>query len=225
MRIHTWLIADALKLDIDIQATKKQPAFTTHLAFNMASKDVTPAVVSLNFTGRRNMYAYKAVTSVRGDIVLGGRHVSLDPARCTGIFRDYKGFFPYRMKGVYCGSMGFDTEGVRYGFHIAENQARDIRKNNENALWVNGKVSHLPPVRITMSQGQESDWVIQDVEGMVDLVFTPKIMNRHRADLLAASGDFFMPMGYYNGMVVNAKNEQIQVRNQWGIGEKLYLRV
>jgi hypothetical protein len=32
-------------------------------------------------------------------------------------------------------------------------------------------------------------------------------------------------MGYYNGMLLSAKGEQIQMRNQWGIGEKLYLRV
>jgi hypothetical protein len=224
-RIHTWLIADTVKLDIDIAATKRQPAFTAHLSYSMGNRDVTPVAVSLNFTERRNMYAFKALTAVRGDIVLGGRHVSLDPARCTGIFRDYKGFFPYRMKFTSCGSVGFDAEGRRYGFHIAENQAKEIRKNNENALWINGRYTPLPPVRITMSNNPESDWVIQDVEGMVDLVFTPKVINRYGSNLLITSSDFFAPMGYYNGMLVNAKEEQIQIRNQWGIGEKLLLRM
>ncbi|MCL2600251.1 MAG: DUF2804 domain-containing protein [Treponema sp.] len=224
-RIHTWLTANTVKLDIDIEATKKQPAFTTHLSFAMGNRDISPLVVSLNFAERRNMYAFKALSSVRGDIVLDGRHASLDPARCTGIFRDYKGFFPYRMRFASCGSMGFDEEGRRYGFHIVENQARETRRNNENALWLDGRLTPLPPVRITMPGGPESDWVIQDVEGMVDLVFTPKTTNRFRTNLLLAKGDFFAPMGYYNGMLVTAKEEQIQVHNQWGIGEKLYLRV
>jgi len=224
-RIHNWLSANAVKLDIDIAATKRQPAFTTHLAFAMGSRDISPIVVSLPFAERRSMYAFKALTSVRGDIVLDGRHASLNPARCTGIFRDYKGFFPYRMRFTSCGGMGFDDEGRRYGFHIVENQARDSRKNNESALWLDGRMTPLPPVRITMPNGPESDWVIQDLDGMVDLVFTPETSNRFRTNFFVAKADFLAPMGYYNGMLASAKGEQIQVRSQWGIGEKLYLRV
>ena len=224
-RIHTWLDADTIKLDIDIEATKKQPSLTVHLAYSMKEHDVTPVAAALNFTERRNMYTFKALTVVRGDLVLENRHISLNPERCTGLFCDYKGFFPYRMRGVFCGSMGFDGDGRRYGFHIAENQAKETRKNNENALWVDGHCTPLPPVRITMPNGPESDWVIQDIDGMVDLVFTPKEINRFVANFLIARGDFFAPIGYYNGMLINARGEQIQVHNQWGIGEKLYLRV
>ena len=224
-RINTWLNADTIKLDFDIAATWWQPAFAAHLSFNMGSREVTPSVVSLKFAERRSMYAYKALATVRGDIVLDGEHFSLNPARCTGIFRDYKGFFPYQMRGVLCGAAGFDGEGRRYGFHVAENQARETRKNNENAMWVNGQLTPLPPVRITMPGGPESGWVIQDVDGMVDLVFSPNKLYRFGAGLLVASGDFFGALGYYNGMLVSANEEQIQVRNQWGAGEKLYLRV
>jgi hypothetical protein len=224
-RIHTWLNAGTIQLDLDIEEMKRRPALTAHLAYNLGDCDITPMAVSLNFAGRRAMYAYKALSAIRGDIVLGGLHFSLDPAYCTGIFRDYKGFFPYPMRGVFCGSMGFDGEGRRFGFHIVENQARETRKNNENALWVNKNFTPLPPVRITMPNGPESDWVIQDMDGMVDLVFTPKEINRFAANLLLTGGDFFASMGYYNGVLVSSNNEQIQVRNQWGIGEKLYLRV
>lgn len=224
-RIHTWLDAETIKLDLDITKTKRQPAFTAHLAFSTGHDHGTPVSVSLNFAERRSMYAFKTFSAVRGDLVLGGEHISLDPARCMGIFRDYKGFYPYRMRGTFCGGMGFDAEGRRYGFHVVENQAKENRKNNENALWVNGQLTHLPPVRITMPNGPESDWVIQDLDGMVDLVFTPKSFNRFRINLLAANSDFFAPMGYYNGMLVSTREEQMQVRNQWGIGEKLYLRM
>ena len=224
-RIHAWLNANTIKLDLDIAASKKQPAFTAHLAYCIAKRDATPVTVSLNFTERRSMYAFKTLTAVRGDIVLGDRHVTLNQSHCMGIFRDYKGFFPYRMKGIFCGTMGIDQEGNRYGFHIVENQAKDTRKNNENVLWVNGQYTPLPPVRITMPNGPESDWVIQDMEGMVDLIFTPKEINRFASNLVIGHGDFFAPMGYYNGMLVNNKEKQIHVRSQWGIAEKLYLRV
>jgi len=224
-RIHNWLTANAVKLDIDVAATRRQPALTCHLSFAMGPRDVSPLVVSLPFSERRSMYAYKALAAVRGDIVLDGRHASLNPARCSGVFRDCKGFFPYRMRFTSCGGMGFDDEGRRYGFHIVENQARDARRNNENALWLDGRLTPLPPVRITMPGGPESDWVAQDMDGMVDLVFTPVTASRFRTSLFVAKADFFAPMGYYNGMLASARGERVQVRNQWGIGEKLYLRV
>jgi hypothetical protein len=224
-RIHNWLSADTVKLDMDIAASRRHPACTAHLAYNMKSKTVTPMAVSLGFTGQRNMYAFKAFTPVRGDIVLGGRHINLNPARCTGIFCDYKGFFPYRMRNIFCGGMGFDGDGRRYGFHIAENQTRETRKNNENALWVNGRLTPLPPVRITMPGGSTADWMIQDVEGMVDLVFTPREPNRFDMRLLLTSANFDASVGYYNGMLVSADGEQIQVHNLLGTGEKLYVRV
>ena len=224
-RVHTWLNADTIKMDLDIAATRKQPAFTSHLAFCMENHDVTPAVVSLNFTDKRNMYAYKALAPVRGDIVLGGKHFSLNQTECTGIFRDYKGFFPYRMKGVFCGGIGFDGEGRRFGFHIAENQARETRKNNENALWVNECFTPLPPVRITMSDSPESKWVIQDVDGMVDLVFTPEEINQFRSNLFVTRAEYFGSVGHYNGILINENGEQIQVKNLRGIGKNVFLRM
>ena len=224
-RIHAWLNADIIRLDIDIAATRKQPAFTAEIAFCMGRQEVTPLAVSLNIAEQRNIYAFKALAPVRGDIEMRGQHASLDPARCTGLFRDYKGFFPYRLRGTFCGSMGFDEEDRRFGFHIVENQARENRKNNENALWAGGSLTPLPPVLITMPRGQDQDWVIQDLDGMVDLVFTPKEVRQFGGNLLFTNSDFFAAIGYYNGILVSAEDEHIQVRNQWGIGEKLFLRM
>jgi hypothetical protein len=225
-RVHNWLDADTIKLDLNIRAARGRPALTAHLAYNMSGREVTPMAVSLLFAERRSMYAFKALAPVRGDLVFGGRHIGLDPAACSGFFCDYKGFFPYRTRVIMCGGMGFDGEGRRFGFHLAENQTRETRMNNENALWVNGKLTPLPPVRITMpGEGPASDWIIQDVEGMVDLVFTPREQRRGGASVIITSADFDAPLGYYNGMLVSAGGERIQVRNLWGKGEKLYLRV
>jgi hypothetical protein len=121
--------------------------------------------------------------------------------------------------------MGFDGDGRRIGFSIAENQARETFKNNENALWVDGRLTPLPPVRITMPKGNESNWVIQDMEGMVDLTFTPQESIRDVINVIAARVEYDTPLGYYNGMLVNSGGEQIPVRNMWGLGEKLYLRM
>jgi hypothetical protein len=224
-RIHNWLDADTIKLDLDIEATRTRPAFTAHAEYDLNRAAAVPLVVNLGFSGRRSMYAFKAFAAVRGDMVFGGRHISLQPEKCSGFFHDYKGFFPYRTRMVWCIGMGFDGEGRRFGFNIVENQTRETHKNNENALWIDGALCPLPPVRITMPGGIESDWIIQDVEGMVDLTFTPKEQIRTSLNVVITHTEYDAPLGYYNGMLVGSGGEQIQVRNLWGMGEKLYLRV
>jgi hypothetical protein len=181
--------------------------------------------VVLTMPERNGMYCLKALCSARGDMVFGGTHSSFDAAKTCGLVVDAKGFFPYRMRAVWCSAAGFDGQGRRFGFSIAENQARETFKNNENAFWVEKELSPLPPVRITMPGGITSDWIIQDVEGMVDLVFTPQEQNRTRANLLFTALDYEMPLGVYNGMIMTSRGEQIQVRGLWGAGEHIYVRV
>jgi hypothetical protein len=227
--IHSWLDANIIKADLDIEATRKRPSLTAHLEYRLSDLNADPMAVSLPFSDRRSMYAYKTFSAIQGDMVFGGRHISLDPAKAQGIFRDYKGYFPYRMNAAWCNAFSggqTDKETLRFGFSIAENQTRETFKNNENVLWEEGgTMTPLPPVRITMPEGLESDWVIQDVEGMVDLTFSPQAHIRNSFNLFLTRWEYHTPLGYYNGMLVNGEGKQIPVHNLWGLGEKLYLRV
>ncbi|MDR0324152.1 MAG: DUF2804 domain-containing protein [Treponema sp.] len=224
-RIHSWLDADTIRLDINIEAAFRKPSLTVHLAYNVNSCDVTPMAVSMGAADRRIIYAYKTFAGVRGDIVFGGRHVVLNQKTSSGFFCDYKGFYPYNMQTTICSAMGFVPENRRFGFHIAENHTRETNRNNENALWVDGKLTPLPPVLITMPNGPDADWIIQDVEGMVDLMFTPKEHNKSRINLFFTKAEFNAPFGLYNGMLVSSEREQIQIKNLYGVGEKFNLRV
>jgi hypothetical protein len=223
-RIHGWLDADTITVDLDIAATRKRPSFTAHLEYDLNYLQVPSMAVNLPFSERRCMYAYKTFSAIRGDVVFGGRHISLDPVKAVGIFRDYKGYFPYRMRSIWCNAFG-NTEKLRFGFSIAENQTKETFKHNENVLWQEGQTTPLPPVRITIPKEDEADWVIQDVEGMVDLTFTPQEQVRNSFNLFLTRWEYHTPLGYYNGMLVNSAGNQIPVRNLWGVGEKLYLRV
>ncbi|MDR1635917.1 MAG: DUF2804 domain-containing protein [Treponema sp.] len=224
-RIHDWLDADTIRVDLDVEATRKRPSFTAHLMYDLGRDKVTPMAVNLGFSGDRCVYAYKAVAAVQGDMVFGGRHISLGAEETSGIFCDFKGFYPYPMQSVWVKGAGFDQEGKRIGFSLGENQTRENHRNNENALWVNGELTPLPPVRITMPGGINSDWIIQDVEGMVDLVFSPRESLRSGFNLILSRTEQETCLGRYHGMLVNAKGEQTQVHNLWGTGEKIYLRV
>ena len=224
-RIHSWLDANTITLDLDIEASRKRPSFTTHLEFSMEKEKTTPMTASLLFTDKRNMYTYKSLSPVRGDMVYGGKHISMDPSKTTGLFCDFKGFYPRKMHTQWCNAMGFDSKKRRVGFALGENQARESYSNNENALWVDGKLTPLPPVKITQSGGSELDWMIQDMEGMVDLTFTPKEMIRYKTSPFLPKYSYESPLGFFNGVVINSEGEEIPLKNIWGISEKLFLRI
>jgi hypothetical protein len=118
-----------------------------------------------------------------------------------------------------------DTIGSRQTDSQGGTPTREPNRHNENALWFGERLTPLPPVRITMSKGEESDWVIQDLEGMVDLSFKPVEQKRSSCNMFLTRWDYYTPFGCYNGMLVNDAGEEIPVHNLWGFGEKLYLRV
>ncbi|MDR1047808.1 MAG: DUF2804 domain-containing protein [Treponema sp.] len=224
-RIHDWLDADTIKLDLNIEASSKRPSFTAHAEFDVSAQKTGAMSVCLPFSGRRCMYAFKTLAAVRGDLVFGGEHYFLDPEKTSGIFADFKGFFPYRTRANWCNGFGPDEKGRRFGFSLAENQTREAYKNNENVLWLDDGMSLLPPVKITMPEGIGSDWIIQDMEGMVDLVFSPKEAVRNSRNLLFINSEYITLLGYYNGVLVSSGGEEIQVKNLWSTGEQLYLRI
>ncbi|MCL2205048.1 MAG: DUF2804 domain-containing protein [Treponema sp.] len=225
-RIHSWLDAQRITLELNIEPSRRRQAFTAHAVFDLSRSDSTPMAVSLLFFERRNMYAYKTLTAVSGNVVTGGRHIYFDPEKTTGLFCDFKGYYPYQMRCSWCTGMGFDSLNRRFGFTLGENQAREPFKNNENALWIDGKLTPLPPVKITRGSGdKEADWIIQDMEGMVDLVFTPQITRRSARNILLSRMDYESPLGTFSGTLVGADGAQLPIQNVWGTCEKLYLRV
>jgi hypothetical protein len=224
-RIHNWLDADTIRVDLNIEARGKRPALTAHLEYDLGEEGLEPMAVSLLFSESRNMYAYKTFAPLRGDLVFGERHISFDPAEASGIFGDFKGYYPYRTRPIWCTASGRDGDKRRFGFSIAANQTRESFKNNENALWVDTRLSPLPPVRITMSPEGGGDWIIQDMEGMVDLVFSPRLPVQSRMNLFVTRAEYESPLGFFNGALVDAGGNRIQVHNLWGMGEKIFLRV
>jgi hypothetical protein len=225
LRIHSWLDVKSVLLELNIKSTRKRTAFTAHFTFDVDEDKTTPIGVSLLFSERRNMYTYKAMTEVKGDVVSGGQHIHFNPDKTSGLFCDYKGYYPRRTYSTWCSALGFDNENRRFGFAFGENETREPYSNNENALWIDGKLTPLPPVKITRNIKDEKNWIIQEMEGMVDLVFNPKEPERSMRKSFFSAYDYENPLGCVNGLLVDAGGKELPVRNAWGLGEKLFLRI
>jgi hypothetical protein len=129
------------------------------------------------------------------------------------------------MRQIWCTASCFIEDEIPYGFSIAEGQTKETFRYNENALWVGGQLTPLPPVKITMPEGPEGDWIIQDLEGMVDLIFTPKEQLKFEYNFLVTRSSYRAPPGVYNGMIVTLDGKQIPIHNLEGMGEIMYIRV
>jgi hypothetical protein len=222
-RIHNWLDFKSIKLDLNIGSNFNRNAFTAQLEFDLDIKKVTPMSVNLLLNNTKCYYTYKGISAIRGRIVWGNRRIFLHRASSIGLFRDHKGYLPYVTHTTSCSGFGFDSKQRIFGFSLAENQAREPNKNNENALWLEGVLTPLPPVRIT--QIPDGEWNIQDLEGMVDLTFKPIQDMENTFGIILFNIEHQIPIGMINGMLQTKDGEKLQIRNLWGFAEKFNFRL
>ncbi|MDR0910840.1 MAG: DUF2804 domain-containing protein [Spirochaetaceae bacterium] len=222
-RIHEWLDARNVRFDLNLAPV------TAHLKFILSKGETNPLVTSLLIDEKKPYIVYKNLSEIRGDIVINkdeqkSNYYTLDPKKTSGLFCDFKAILPHRTSVCWANAHYFDAEGRRIGFSLGDMPTRDSYKNNENAFWINGSLTPLPPVQITFPNGFEKEWVIQDMEGMVDLTFKPIETISDSLFFGIARCNYITPLGIFNGVLLTAKGEAIQIKNILGMGTKLYFR-
>jgi hypothetical protein len=217
LKIHDSADSRKVTLDINIVSAIERPVFTASLEFDLDIRKATPLAVNMLIAENRSMYVFKNFSEVEGIIIWGDRRLTLKRGDTDGIFQDLKGFIPYRSHYFCCRGFGIDTKGRRFAFSLGEHITRKLNVNNENALWLEGALTALPPVRIVMYEHGES--VIQDLEGMIDLTFRQVEDMVTPFDLVIIGIEHKSPIGLFNGMLVTAEGEKLLVRNMPGTVE------
>jgi hypothetical protein len=183
----------------------------------MDIQKATPIVANLLITENRPMYIFKHFAGVEGSVIWGDTEIVLNKESTNGLFQDCKGFIPYRAQYINCRGSCFDAKGRRFGFSLGERITKKLNVNNENALWLEGALTPLPPVRIT--EGETGQWVIQDLEGMIDLNFKQLEDTHKQLDLFLINMEHRNPAGLFNGMLITHDGEKLPVRNVPGTVE------
>jgi hypothetical protein len=225
-RVHNWLDSGSVRLDIDVAPAFQRQPFTAQLEFDLDIQKSTPMSVNLLFAKNRCAYTYKGLSPVRGRIVWGNRRIALHRKSSAGLFCDNKGFYPYRSALSYCSAFGIDEKGRIFGFSLADKPTKELNKNNENALWLDGVLTPLPPVRITQTtNGDDDEWIIQDVEGMIDLTFKPLEFFENTFEIVLARFEHKTPAGQFSGTLLDKDGEKLKLRNFWGFAERIRFRI
>lgn len=216
--------AGTMQVTVVHRSRKPERRFSGRFRFSCGVKAAAPSVVCLPLTMNRAIYSTKILMPMQGEFSVGGESHRFEGPSSMGLVDDHKGFYPYRMHYDWVSGFGSDAKGRRIAFNLTDNQVRDQARYNENCLWINNKVWPLPPVKVTRPQGPAGDWIIQDTQGMVDLVFTPEVQNDLKFNLGIIESDSSGPMGSFRGFISNGEGARIQAELLYGLGKKEYLR-
>lgn len=226
IRIEHNLEDSQISFSFSINPMNESDSLEAYFDINLDGEKSPPMVTSLLLTENKSAYSYKNTGAVTGFVQLDNKREYQLDAGAFALVRDCKGIFPYVMQSSWVNGFSIQKDGRLISFSVAENQARSPYKDNENALWVAGALTPLPPVRITFDEGHDKCWVIEDVEGMVDISFTPQHQTAKKSfDILLAKAEFFNPIGVFNGMLMTKDGEELHLRNVPGCAEHLYLRL
>jgi hypothetical protein len=207
-----------------IHAYRGKPDVDFDIVFNHSAQKITPLVSSIPYGLNRAVYSYKAPAPASGLLRIGDRQFEITEENSLGVFTDQKGFYPYITTLDWVTGMGRDPAGRRISFNLSDNHVPNQNLYNENALWIDEILYPLPAIKMTRPNGPSGDWIVQDMEGMVDLLFKPKVMNSMHVNVIFAESDYHGPFGSFEGWFMTQTGERIPVEGLYGMGKKKRLR-
>jgi hypothetical protein len=218
---------DEGSIDIAVSSRSRDPSSSFSGQFRLASlsQQAAPISVCLPLGLNRAMYSTKALLPLSGEFHLGGDSWKFEGPDAMGVLDDSKGYYPWVMHSSWVSGFGCDAKRRRIGFSLSDNPVKDQARDNENCLWINNRIYSLPPVKMTRPLGPMGEWIIQDTEGLVDLVFVPEAANDLRFNLGVLAADYHGPIGGFRGMIRNGSGEKIEAERLYGIGEDKSLRL
>lgn len=173
---------------------------------------------------RRSLISYQLTGALGGWIRTGFDDHQIDMERGVGFLDIRKAYYSLRTKVSKLVGLG-RHEGKILSFQLGNSVYHDDSRYNDNVLFVDGKVCPLPPVKITRPYGISGEWIIQDTESMVDLIFTPITDSPRKLSAFVVRTDYHTVYGVFTGVLLTAGGERIALRNYPGIGKKILLRI
>ncbi|MDR3284533.1 MAG: DUF2804 domain-containing protein [Treponema sp.] len=185
---------------------------------------VIPAPVT-----RRCRAIYRLTAPISGTVSLmpkTGDQLSIPANDGSALFDMHRAYYKLRTKSEY--AYGFGKIGERHiAFSLADSTIEAMRPNeyNENFLFCGGKLTALPPVKITCPLGINGDWIIQDTKSMVDLVFTPRSVYSRMHSLVVLTTRYHSIYGAFNGVLLTKTGEKIVLKDFLGVTKKHLIRL
>ncbi len=208
------------RIRIDIAGRGTKPGIRADLELLENLEEIQPLVTVLPIAENRPLYTHKAPVPVRGEIALGDRSVTLDPARDTALIDVQKTFYPYNTLWRWATCAGFDADGRRIALNLVQNMIQNDDTYNENVLWVDGKLSGWGGARFEFDPKDTlKPWSIETTDAKCRLNFTPTGERAERIDLGLILSDYHQPFGTFEGTVTDNEGNVYELKDFFGVTE------
>ncbi len=168
-------------------------------------------------SGRPGLTVKNVGLLAMGTVTVEGRSYTLDDARASLDWT--QAFFPRHTAWFWATGAGTAVDGRTVGFNIAKGVHDDVHgRYNENALWIDGTPSALPPVTFTIAKGT-TPWSIHSDDGSVDLVFEPRGERSEDVNLVVLRSRYRQPFGSFTGRLRDAKGREVRIEGVPGVTE------
>lgn len=168
-------------------------------------------------------------------LITGGVAFAKHRRQIKGVSQD-KGQSLFLMKRIYLkwhtvseeawGFCNINNKNIAFHLeHSSQSSTIDEDFFNENMLSEDSEITALPAVFITHPYGQDKDWIIQDTENMVDLVFTPINTLKRVVNIILMRNAYSIIYGKFNGVLLTAAGEKVELKNCPGIVKRSVLRL
>ncbi len=186
-------------------------------------------IVKPNPTKRRAAAEYDACLSLKGAVSLlysDGTMKNSQTADGISFFDITRTYMRFHSHGEFVLGFGIVMEKfIAFKICADSDDASNTDLYNSNVLFYDGKMTPLPPARITHSYGISKSWVIQDTENMIDLTFNSKSVNVNKISAFIVRTVNHTIYGTFEGSVVTSEGQKISFKSLQGISENYLVRL
>ena len=213
-----------------MDASKPVPASNAAFLSRMESDEVASLTTcNPSPTSRRCSLHFMQSMPIHGALSVreaDGSRKLMDDSEGICFFDVTRHYMKFHSQGEYVTGLGqVDGRNLTFRLEISSQDAVDSYAHNANVLFIGGRATPLPPVRITHNHGPMEIWNIQDTEGMVDLLFTPCSDNHNLISTLVLTTEYHTIFGTFEGTLMTADGEKIKFKNLEGIAKKYRIRL
>lgn len=225
VRIHTRLQRKLIHADFDFLGSDYRPPCEGRIEMDLSAPDAADFSSVVPYKVKRKcQVSYQVSAPLHGWINTGFEDHQIQANLGIGFLDVRKTYMSLRTKGSSVIGLG-KINGQTVTFRFGNSVFRDDGIYNDNVLFWGGKPWPMPAVKITRPYGIMGDWVIQDTESMVDLVFTPVSDNARKLSAFIVRTEYHSVYGLFNGVLITSDGIKIGLKEFPGVGKKILLRV
>lgn len=222
---------DRFSMIFNLRGDSRRPSANAAFIAHYSNPNMKEIFSVVPFPSKKRCFAaYFATPQIHGSLSLGktskSPEATMEDMDGNSLFCINRAYYNFQTETEFVVAAG-EAGGQKFSFMIFTSQenAVDSENLNGNVLFVDGKATLLPPVKITHPFGIGKKWIIQDFENMVDLTFTPNSDVRRDISFLVQRIQLNTIYGFFEGTVKTADGKSIVLHNFEGTAKKQVLRM